>query len=184
MRIGQMGQWMLLCGVAAMVSGPRAAAATNAVMTITGATQGVVKGDVARGGVAAADEIQLIDVVRSSGVDAATGMASGRGQGQQRTITVTKVYGPNSQELEQMAAENQVLREVAIVFKGSAAGKASGATGMGARSKAAQKLVLKNAQITKIVQTRNVQEISLTYQAIEVTYASGGTTAADDWETP
>lgn len=183
MRIGQMGQWMLLCGVAAMVPGSRAAAATAAVMTITGTAQGVVKGDVARGGVAAADEIQLINVVRSSGVDAATGLASGKGMGQQRTITVTKVYGPNSQELEQLAAENQLLREVAIVFKGNAAGKVSGATGLG-RSKAAQKLVLKNAQITKIVQTRNVQEISLTYQAIEVTYVSGGTTAADDWETP
>jgi type VI protein secretion system component Hcp len=107
-------------------------------------------------------------------------MASGRGQ--QRTVT--KVYGPNSQQLEQMAAENQLLREVVIAFPAGGGGRSSGATGMGAKSKAAQKLVLKNAQITQIVQTRNVQQISLTYQAIEVTYTSGGTTAADDWETP
>jgi type VI protein secretion system component Hcp len=45
--------------------------------------------------------------------------------------------------------------------------------------------VLKNAQITQIVQTRNVQQISLTYQSIEVTYASGKpASATDDWETP
>jgi type VI protein secretion system component Hcp len=45
-------------------------------------------------------------------------------------------------------------------------------------------LVLKNPQITQIVQHRNVQQISLTYQAIEVTYASGVAAATDDWEMP
>jgi hypothetical protein len=84
-----------------------------------------------------------------------------------------------------MLAENQLLSEVVIAFTGSSAGKVSGAIGLGARPIAAQKLVLKNAQITQIVQTRNVQQISLTYQSIEVTYTSGKpASATDDWETP
>ena len=182
MRIGRIGRWILLCGVAAIVPGTRAVAAKSSVMTIGDTAPGSVKGEVARGE-GPANEFQLINVVRSSAVDAATGAASGKGQ--QRTITVTKVYGPNSQQLEQMLAENQLLSEVAIAFTGGSAGKVSGAIGLGARPKAVQKLVLKNAQITQIVQTRNVQQISLTYQSIEVTYASGKpASATDDWETP
>src|ERR1035441_4274999 len=114
MRIGRIGRWILLCGVAAIVPGTRAAAATSAVMTIGDTAPGSVKGEVARGE-GPANEFQLINVVRSSAVDAATGAASGKGQ--QRTITVTKVYGSNSQQLEQMLAENQLLREVVIAFR-------------------------------------------------------------------
>jgi type VI protein secretion system component Hcp len=46
-------------------------------------------------------------------------------------------------------------------------------------------LVLKNVQVVEIDQTRNLQKITIEYQSIEVTYASGKTAAAaDDWETP
>jgi len=46
-------------------------------------------------------------------------------------------------------------------------------------------LILKNVQADEIEQTRNLQKITLEYQSIEVTYASGKTAVAtDDWETP
>jgi type VI secretion system Hcp family effector len=158
-----------------------AMAATPAVMTISGAGQDGAKGSVVRVGQGSA-EIPLINVTRSSGIDSTTGRASGRGP--QKTITVEKVYGANSQQLEQALAENMLLREIVIAFKAGGPVKGSESTGMGVKSKAAERLVLKNATITQITQTRNVQQISITYEAIEVTYTSGGTAATDDWETP
>jgi type VI secretion system Hcp family effector len=174
--------WLfMLCAIATFLPAVRSMAATPAVMTIAGGAQGGVRAGASRGD-EAADEIALINVVRSSGIDSATGRDSGRGP--QKMITVEKVYGANSQQLEQALAENMLLREVVIAFKASGPVKGSAPTGMGGRSKAAQKLVLKNATITQITQTRNVQQIAITYQAIEVTYSSGGTAATDDWETP
>jgi type VI protein secretion system component Hcp len=60
------------------------------------------------------------------------------------------------------------------------------ASGMAAStSKTARVLTLKNVQVDEIDQTRNLQKITIEYQSIEVTYASGKPAAAtDDWETP
>lgn len=181
MRTRLAGSLILLCGVAAMLPIARAMAATPATMVVEGAKQGTFKGDTVRmGSASGGGEIQLLSVVRGGGgsADAMTGMAAGRRA--PATVTVTKVYGPSSAELEQALATNETLREVVIVFE---AGKS--ATGMAAqKTKTAQKLVLTNATITQIVQNRNVQTITLQYQSIQVTTAGGSTTATDDWETP
>jgi type VI protein secretion system component Hcp len=127
-------------------------------------------------------------------------MASGkRSSSGADTLIVTKYYDNSSAQLEQAAATNQVLQEVTIAFKTAAAStgttstsKVKGnsargsASGMAAStSKTAQVLVLKNVQVAEIDQTRNLQKITIEYQSIDVTYASGKPAAAtDDWETP
>jgi len=168
-------------------------------MTIGEPAQGNVKGSKQVKGGSPATVIELLSVTRP-GSDAASGMASGkRSSSGADTLIVTKYYDSNSAQLEQAAATNQVLREVTIAFETAAAangatsnskvkGNANRTAASGAAastSKAAQVLVLKNVQVDEIEQTRNLQKITIEYQSIEVTYASGKpATASDDWETP
>ena len=111
---------------------------------------------------------------------------------------MTKFYEANSAQLEQAAATNEVLHQVTIAFETAVAPTTSNfnvkeqlpteplASGAAAsQSNKAQVLILKNVQVDEIEQTRNLQKITLEYQSIEVTYASGKTAVAtDDWETP
>jgi type VI protein secretion system component Hcp len=154
--------------------------------------------------------IELLSVSRP-GSDAASVSGGARktsGGASGSSLIVTKAYDANSAQLEEAEATNEFLHQVTIMFSPSANG-APAATGTGKgsvtgastkksktgqtsstdttnpTSKTAQVLVLKNAQITFIEQTRNIQQITITYQAIDVTYTSGKTAAAaDNWETP
>ena len=200
MRLGLGGRLILLSAVA-LFTGARAIAATAATMTIGEAQSGKVKGSKLPKGGNPATVIELLSVSRP-GSDAASGMASGKrsspGVGLD-TLVVTKYYDTNSVRLEQAASTNEVLPEVIISFQTAAAANGAStnakvkgnanknaASGMAAStSKTAQVLVLKNVQVEEVDQTRNLQRITITYQSIEVTYASGkSAAAADDWETP
>jgi type VI protein secretion system component Hcp len=198
MRFGLAGRLVLL-GSVALLSGAQAMAATAARMTIGEPQQGNVKGNKVQKGGSPSTVIELLSVTRP-GTDAASGSAAGkRSSSGADTLIVTTYYDTTSAQLEQAAATNQVLSEVTIAFETAAAanggtsnpkvkGNASrgAASGMAAStSKTAQTLVLKNVQVADIDQTRNVQKITIEYQSIEVTYASGKPAAAtDDWETP
>jgi type VI protein secretion system component Hcp len=169
-------------------------------MTIGEPSQGKVKGGKQNKNSAPATEIELLSVTRSGSDAAATGAsASKRGSpGAADTLIVTKFYDANSAQLEQAAATNEVLHQVTIVFEtaaassGASGGKVKGSANKTAssgaaasNSKIAQVLVLKNVQVDSIEQTKNIQKITLEYQSLEVTYASGKPAAAtDDWETP
>jgi type VI protein secretion system component Hcp len=190
---------VVLLGSVALLPVARAMAATAAKMTIGEPAQGNVKGSKAAKGGSPVTVIELLSVTRP-GTDAASGSAAGkRSSSGADTLIVTKYYDSNSAQLEQAAATNQVLREVTIAFETAAAangatsnskvkGNANRTAASGAAastSKAAQVLVLKNVQVDEIEQTRNLQKITIEYQSIEVTYASGKpATASDDWETP
>jgi type VI protein secretion system component Hcp len=50
--------------------------------------------------------------------------------------------------------------------------------------KTAQRILLTNAIISSIRRSGSTEQITLDYQAIEVTYAKGGKTATDDWNAP
>jgi type VI protein secretion system component Hcp len=198
MRFGLAGRLVLL-GAMALLSGARAMAATPATMTIGLPQQGNVKGSKQSKVSGPATVIQLLSVTRP-GSDAASGSAMGkRSSAGADTLIVTKYYDGNSAQLEQAASTNLVLPEVTIAFETAAA--ANGATstskvkgnanrtgasgGAASQSNKAQVLVLKNVQVDEIDQTRNLQKITIEYQSIEVTYASGkAATATDDWETP
>jgi type VI protein secretion system component Hcp len=189
----------ILLGSVGLLSGARAMAATAARMTIGEPAQGNVKGSKQVKGGSPATVIELLSVTRP-GSDAASGMASGkRSSSGADTLILTKYYDSNSAQLEQAASTNEILHQVTIVFETAAA--SSGATsnlkvkgnanktaasGMAAStSKTARVLTLKNVQVDEIDQTRNLQKITIEYQSIEVTYASGKPAAAtDDWETP
>ncbi len=51
-------------------------------------------------------------------------------------------------------------------------------------AKTAQKIVLTNATILSVRKAGGREQITLDYQAIDVTYARGGKTAMDDWSAP
>jgi len=204
---------LILLGIAVgLLAGLRATAATPATMTIESESQAASQGGKGgkvnkqpKGGVPE-NEIELLSVSRP-GSDATSDAASGAGRrtsgsASGSSLIVTKAYDASSAQLEEAEATNEFLHQVTITFEGTApsngkgsvtgsstkknkTGQTNNADAAGQTSKTAEVLVLKNAQITSIEQTRNIQRIVIEYQSIEVTYTSGKTAAAaDDWETP
>ena len=162
MRIVHGRRLFVLCGVIfALLAAVPAMAAVDAYMTVRGAKQGPIKGDMASG------SIQIISVVR----DAATGMSTGKRM--HSTITITKKVDVASPKLATALNSHETLSQVTITFLG-----ASG------DAKTAQKIVLTNATIVSVRYAGSNELITLDYQTIEVTYAKGGKTATDDWSTP
>ncbi|MGD0799565.1 MAG: type VI secretion system tube protein Hcp [Acidobacteriaceae bacterium] len=215
LRIRSIGRLIFLGIAVALLPAPRATASTPATMTIESASSAASQGSKggkankqSKG--APEDQIELLSVSRP-GSDAASGAASGgarktSGAASGSSLIVTKAYDATSAQLEQAEATNEFLHQVTITFASSATGNGTGSskgavtgsstkkskTGQAASTdssnqttRTAEVLVLKNAQITSIEQTRNIQQITIEYQSIEVTYTSGKTAAAtDDWETP
>ena len=163
MRIVYAGRLFVLCGVlSALLPAVQARAAVDAFMTVKG-SKGPIKSD------AMSENIPLINVVRNTPM--ATGMAAGKRM--HSTITVTKKIDVASPKLAMAASSNETLTEVAITFEG------------GSREvKTAQKIVLTNASIVSIRKSGSNEQITFDYQTIEVTYAKGGKTMMDDWNTP
>jgi type VI protein secretion system component Hcp len=213
LRSRSIGRSIFLGIAVGLLSAAQAIASTPATMMIESAppaTQGSKgsKGNKPSKGGVPENLIELLSVSRS-GSGAASGAASGSAKKTSAgaSIVVTKAYDASSAQLEQAEATNEFLHQVTIMFspstagappaigngKGSVAGSSAKKSKSGQAiaaepatpaTKIAQVLVLRNAQITFIEQTRNIQQITITYQAIDVTYTSGKTAAAtDDWET-
>jgi type VI secretion system secreted protein Hcp len=164
MRIVPQGRLFVLSTViAVLLSAVPAYAAIDAYMTIKSSKQGGIKGD------SMSDQIRLVNVVRDSPMSAA--MPTGRRM--HSTITITKEIDKSSPMLAQAASTHEPLSEVAITFVGGASG-----------AKTAQKIVLTNAVILSVRKAGNNEQVTFDYQGIDVHYAKGGVTAADDWETP
>jgi type VI secretion system Hcp family effector len=164
MRFAHAGRLFLLCCVVtALLPAVQAKAAVDAFMTVNGVKQGPIKGD------AMSENIRLVSVVRD------TPMASGMlvGKRMHSTITITKKIDMASPKLAMASNSNETLKEVAITFQGGSGD-----------AKTAQKIVLTNAIILRVRKAGGNEQITLDYQAIEVTYAKGGKTAMDDWSTP
>jgi len=162
MRFVHAGRLFVLCGaLSALLSAVPAMAAVNAYMTVKGAKQGPIKGD------AMSDSIKLISVVR----DTPTGMSTGRRM--HSTITIVREVDAASPKFATALSTNESLSEVVITFEGATGG-----------AKTAQKIVLTNATILSIRKAGRNEQITLDYQAIQVTWTDGGKTATDDWEAP
>jgi type VI secretion system secreted protein Hcp len=162
MRIVHAGRLFVLCGaLSALLSAVPAMAAVNAYMTVKGAKQGPIKGD------AMSDSIKLISVVR----DTPTGMSTGRRM--HSTITIVREVDAASPKFATALSTNESLSEVVITLEGATGG-----------AKTAQKIVLTNATILSIRKAGRNEQITLDYQAIQVTWSDGGKTATDDWEAP
>jgi type VI secretion system Hcp family effector len=164
MRIAHAGRLFVLSTVVAvLLPAVPANAAFDAYMTIKGARQGQFKGEVMSG------QIKLLNVVRDTPM--ARAMPTGRRM--HSTITITKEIDEASPMLARAASTNELLSEVVIAFAGGAAG-----------AKTAQRIVLTNATILSVRKAGRNEQITFDYQAIEVTYAQGGKTMADDWDAP
>ena len=157
MRSG-LARVMVICGIVGATAAP-ALGAVDAYMTF-----GTGKGETK---VHVTSVSQQIAAPR----DMSTGMASGKRM--HKPITITKEVDRASPMLMRTMQSNGVLPQVTIEFAGGA--------GTG---KAAQKIVLTNAMVSSIKTTGATETLTLTYEQIEVTYAGGGKTAMDDWESP
>jgi type VI secretion system secreted protein Hcp len=118
-------------------------------------------------------------------LDIATGQASGKRQHQ--PVVFTKEWGASSPQFFAAAYTNEVLSEVAFNFY------LTGANGI---EQLDHTIKLTNATIVSVKQSvllpqtggpaidsRELEEISLTFQKIDITSIPGGTEATDDWLT-
>ncbi len=156
-----------------------ASAAVNAYMKIDGVKQGPFKGEGKRNG--STQWIPIIAVAQTveSPRDAATGQASGKRQ--HKPIKITKETDASSPQLARAAASGEVLREVVIEFVRS---------GPKGQEQVYQTITLTNALLTSIQRTHGAaaskdpherEEISFTFQKIEVKDSRGKVSATDDW---
>jgi type VI secretion system secreted protein Hcp len=160
----------------------------QAYVKIKGIKQGQITGQGIREGnnqwipvVAISHEVQ-------SPRDNSTGMASGKRQ--HKPIKFTIELGTASFQLERARATNELLESVVIEFV---------RPGSRGKEEVYQTIELTNAQITAIQRgenhgaagkgaegkdTHETEEISLTFEKIEVTNDKGAKTATDDWLNP
>lgn len=124
--------------------------------------------------------------------DAATGQASGKRQ--HKPIKVIKEWGPSSPQLFQALTSNEVLKSVLFEFfktdpngqeycyhtiklVNATISNIQYGTGFGTESIASSK------QSSQSYDTHELEEVSFTYQRIEVENKDGKTSADDDWHT-
>jgi type VI secretion system secreted protein Hcp len=150
-------------------------------MAVKGAKQGQFKGESTNA--PTSDLIPILNFQNqvSLPIDPGTGTASGKRQ--HTPIIVTKVWGAASPQFYQALVNNEILQTVAFTFNR-----------VGANGKEATYFTinLTNAVVVKIHQdvggaaglTDNanaLEDISLTYQKIEVSDTDAKTSAIDDW---
>ena len=157
---------------------PLAAQADGIRVTIEGAKQGHFKGDNPaheKEGISALKFSQEIGSPR----DAATGVASGKRQ--HKPIVITKLLGPSSPELFEAIATNEVLKTVLIEFSHSNAGGGLEVYYTVKLTNASISSIRQYTEESKIGMTMQLEEVSLTFQKIEVQHLGAKTTGADDW---
>ena len=155
--------------------------AYEVLITVTGAKQGKFKGGVTQKG--REGKIRAIAVTYgvSSPRDPASGLATGRHH--EKPVTFSLEWDTSAPQFFAAAFSNETLSTVVIEYYANAR---SGV------SKVDHTVTLKNASITDIteryaakvdgvVDGRDIQTVSVTFQKIEIS-SSNGTTAADDWE--
>jgi type VI secretion system secreted protein Hcp len=153
-------------------------------VNVEGSRQGKFKGESSRRGEESAFAGLRFAYEVKSPRDAASGQASGKRQ--HGPIVVTKEWGAASPQLFAALTTNEVLKSVKIDFMESGAGGGGGAEG---KEVVAYTITLSNAAVSDIKQSVNqdpalgktpVEEVSFTFQRIEVSNLLGKTTAMDD----
>lgn len=160
------------------------AAASSFDVTIEGTKQGRFKGERGKGDKIAGLAFHY-DV--KSPRDAATGMASGKRQ--HGAITFTKAIDSSSPQIFQALISNEVLKSVLFEFRN---------TNANGEEMVFYQVTLTNATISEVEQYAGMsgsggarhsgesdnsplEDVSLTFQKIEVVSQVGKTTATDDW---
>jgi type VI secretion system secreted protein Hcp len=153
-------------------------------VTIQGAVQGTFKGQGA-----GRDKDKIPGVALTYGLlvpkDPASGFRTGKRQ--HNPVVFTKEWGAASPQLFQAAATNEVLKSVLFEFI---------TTNTYGKEEVDYTIELTNATISgfegslhigekagPIIDTRELEVITLEFQKIVVTSVTGGTTATDNWNT-
>jgi|SRR5208282_614605 len=151
-------------------------------VTIQGAVQGIFKG---QGAGREKDKIAGVALTYGLAVpkDPASGFRTGKRQ--PKAVVFTKEWGAASPQLFQAAATNEVLTSVLFEFV---------TTNTYGKEEIDYTIELTNATISgfegslhigekagPIIDTRELEVITLEFQKIVVTSVTGGTTATDDW---
>ena len=160
---------------------PPASSATSIIVKITGSKQGAFKSEVAGKGVDKLGQIQGFgfQFELRSPRDAATGQASGKRQ--YSPITFTKEWGAASPQIFQALSTNEILPTVEFDFVRSNA--------LGEQT-VYYTMKLTNATVSALksyiggagtTDQRALEDVSITFQKIEVEDKEGKTMAMDDW---
>jgi type VI secretion system secreted protein Hcp len=151
--------------------------------TFKGVKQGDFKGESTQ----KSHEGMVPGVAFSCGVIVPRDVTTGQGSGkrQQQPVVFTKEWGASSPQFYTAAYTNEVLSAVAFNFY------IIGPTGIqqldhtvkltNATIISVRQSVLLPQQGGPIIDSRELEEISFTFQKIEITSIPGGTTATDDW---
>jgi type VI secretion system secreted protein Hcp len=122
--------------------------------------------------------------------DVATGQASGKRQ--HGPITVTKEWGPSSPQIFQALVTNEVLKSVLFEFIHTTPDgaeevyqtiKLTNATVCSAQYLTGTGESAGSAKTQSTYDTHELEQISFTYQKIEMEHLPGKTSASDDWHT-
>ncbi|MDH5711565.1 MAG: type VI secretion system tube protein Hcp [Gammaproteobacteria bacterium] len=155
-------------------------AALYAYMSITGDTQGEIKGSVTMAGREDSMEVINFGYNVSTPYDPASGAPTG--QRQHRPIRILKEIDKASPLLFQALVTNENLSEVIIRFYQPSQ------TGQQVQF---YTVWLYNARLVSIVpsseagtQSGPLEALSFVFQHIEIIYEDGGITGADDWASP
>jgi len=164
--------------------------ARTAYVTITGARQGPIKGEVTAKG----REGSILLIALASQIAAPFDQASGAvtGRRQHRPIVITKPLDQATPKLYDALIKNEVLTDVTIKFWRPSADRAG--AGAGAEQQYFT-IALTNAHITEIAfvsaDTQDAtkaaevpyEAVQLVYQKISWTWVEGGVVAEDNWIT-
>jgi type VI secretion system secreted protein Hcp len=152
------------------------------VVTITGAKQGVFKGESTKAN--EKDKIPVLDFGYEviSPRDPTSGLPSGKRQ--HRPVTFVKAWGAATPQIFAALVNNETLKTVLFEF-----------TRVDQTGKEAvfQTVALVNASVSGLKEyteanarggSDDLDLVSLTFQRITITNNDGGTTATDDWTAP
>lgn len=162
--------------------------ALNAYLILKGQKQGAIKGSVIQKGREGTIEVRAFSHGITSPRDAASGLATGKRQ--HSMLTITKPIDRSTPLLFNAIVQNETLTTFELRF--FAPNKLGTAGGGGAETNHFT-IKLTNATVASIrntmpnnlvAETANLpqtEEVSFTYQKIEMTWMEGSVTAMDDW---
>lgn len=167
-------------GIVCMVLGATGAEADNIYVSIKGAKQGQFKGEVLQKGFEGKIAGLKFRYEIVSPRDIATGQPTGKRQ--HKPVAITKEWGVASPQLFQALVTNELLPEVVIDFVGV------DPRGLPALT---HRIKLSNASISGISHStesldkgvRHVEDVSITFQKIELEDVGGKTMGVDSWRT-
>ena len=170
--------------LACMAIAASAARAETIFMSVTAQAQGVLRGDAGKAAPEGKMSALRFRYQVLTAVDTATGRASGRRQ--HKPVVITKLWSAASPQLFQALVNNENLPEVVIDF---VATDANGIVVLTHRVRLVNAKVVDIAHSTEVpsemlkVPPRQIEDVSFTFQRIELEDTAGKIAAVDDMRT-